>query len=384
MKVLHLIDDEKFTDFIIAENLQIKSINGYSLEHTFLGLNTKYKFTKKHQDKLILKANFSQYKSTLHEGKWDILIIHCLTQDKAFALQNILKNFKKIVWCMWGVDFYTLKWLDFKPYQPETAKNIQNTSFKTTFKSKVRPLFHFLKYGSTLKNAQRNVIKYVNFFSPIVPAEYDIAKNISFFNAKAVNYSYASLKTIIGDIQVTGNKLYNNIFIGNSATPESNHFDVLYKLKALKINDRKIIVPLSYGQPDTYGLKVKKFGEEIFHENFIGITDFIPLEEYVNNIKSCGFCIMNHKRQQGLGNALLFLLLGSKLFLSEQNPMFEYFKSIDVRVYSIEKELNSNELSSLLDNETIATNRKIIERLYSVQNIQKIYEEFYIKIINSI
>lgn len=130
----------------------------------------------------------------------------------------------------------------------------------------------------------------------------------------------------------------NNILIGNSASKTNNHLEAFEKLKSICLSEQKLIVPLSYGDKK-YGQEIFNRGKEDFGEDFDGILEFMPLEAYNSYVQSCGIVIMNHYRQQAVGNVLLMLWMGAKVFLDERNTLFHYLKRIGIVVFSVSSDL---------------------------------------------
>ncbi|MGP4883030.1 hypothetical protein ACTXQV_67810, partial [Klebsiella pneumoniae] len=65
----------------------------------------------------------------------------------------------------------------------------------------------------------------------------------------------------------------------------------------------------------------------IFGDKFLPVVDYMPIQQYVGILINCGFVIMNHVRQQALGNILIMLYLGAKVFLREENPVYTFLKN---------------------------------------------------------
>uniref|UniRef100_UPI0039A6F610 TDP-N-acetylfucosamine:lipid II N-acetylfucosaminyltransferase n=1 Tax=Ornithobacterium rhinotracheale TaxID=28251 RepID=UPI0039A6F610 len=379
--VLHLIDDEKFTDYIIEKNSAFKEINGKALTHKYLGIGDSFKYTK-NKEKLTLISNFKDYKNYLEDHKADILIIHCLSLFKAFALYKNLDNFKKIVWCLWGVDFYSTPLYKKSLYFEKTKEYVRKEQSKiTTF---LRPIYHTIKYGTTLKKALKKIISQADFIAPIVDEEFNLIKNATYTKAKHIRYSYGDLDSLVGNFDLQNTHLEDNILIGNSATIESNHIDAFHFLidsnfKTTKKNNNKIITPLSYGDMK-YSAYIQKEGKKLLNNKFLPLTDFMKLNEYVKVLSSCGYCIMAHKRQQALGNILLMLMIGSKVFVSKKNPIYEHLSKKGVNIFSIENDLVKSGIGNKLNKSQITHNRKIISELYSTEKIKSTYENFYTQI----
>lgn len=380
MKVLHLIDDEKFTDFIISENNKISIIGNDTVQHQYLAYGKSIKFTKKKINDLILVSSFFEYKKIIQKKKYDVLIIHCLTLYKALAIKGLNLNSLSLVWCMWGIDFYNTDFYRGKLYLSLTNE-ILSQDRCVKIKNIFRTYYHKIKFGNHFNASYKYILDNVHFFAPIVFEEIPLINTLLNNKVEYLDYSYANINSIVGNMDFLNIELRDNIFIGNSATPESNHLDVFDILKKLNINNR-VIVPLNYGQVEIYGKKIYESGSYIFGEKFEGILEFLPLELYVSKIKSCGICIMGHVRQQALGNILLFLLLGSKVFLSKRNPIYESLIKRGYIIFSLEDDLRNDNALKLLDIDSRLINRDLIIKEYSPKSIEEKYIKFYNKILN--
>jgi len=124
-----------------------------------------------------------------------------------------------------------------------------------------------------------------------------------------------------------------NIQIGNSATWENEHIEVLARLAIYKDEDIKIFVPLSYGVPDC-AERVVEFGERIFGEKFHPISTYIPAQQYLSFLSEIDVAIFNFRRQQGMGNIINLLGFGKKVYLRDGTTHKEFFDKGGISVYS--------------------------------------------------
>ena len=135
-----------------------------------------------------------------------------------------------------------------------------------------------------------------------------------------------------------------------------------------KINPNgKIVCPLSYGE-NSYQQIIIETGREIFGDKFLPVVDYMPIQQYVGILINCGFVIMNHVRQQALGNILIMLYLGAKVFLREENPVYTFLKNHGAILFSIQTlEEDKSLLSEGLSVEDIHINRKVLMSIWSEQ-----------------
>src|SRR5690554_2447419 len=168
------------------------------------------------------------------------------------------------------------------------------------------------------------------------------------------------IKGFEGEV-VTGNA----ILVGNSATYTGNHaeaFDLLHKLGE---NDREVVAPLSYGDPQL-AKELTSLGQEYFSGNFEPLMDFMPVQDYVDIIKNCGYVIMNHVRQQAVGNIVIMLYLGARVFVRRENPVYNFFTKSGVMLSTIQElEVNSELLHQPLTQSERDINRAIVSEYWS-------------------
>ena len=177
-------------------------------------------------------------------------------------------------------------------------------------------------------------------------------------------YNYYSIEETLGSLfecRVEG----DNVLIDNSGTISGNHLDIFQRLRRIDFQGRKVIVPLSYGEPWLINRLIKE-GEKSFKSSFTPLTSFVPREQYNRILASCSAVIMNHYRPQALGNIITALWIGARVFMSERSIQYKYFKTKGIVLFSIEKELNLLcESSGTLSPTDIQSNRQILCSIYS-------------------
>lgn len=112
--------------------------------------------------------------------------------------------------------------------------------------------------------------------------------------------------------------------------------------------------------------KLKSLGQEYFSENFEPLMDFMSVQDYVAAIKKCGYVIMNHVRQQAVGNIVIMLYLGARVFVRQENPVYDFFKSAGVAISTVQELEKRPELlnTPLSEGERI-NNRNIVSDYWS-------------------
>src|SRR5262249_49706535 len=141
--------------------------------------------------------------------------------------------------------------------------------------------------------AYLQAIKACSFCAPIFPTENEIIRKHCGFTGQFLRFSYGDYADE-ADTSSTEPLNARNILVGNSSSPTSNHVDAFEMLVRLKLGDRKVIVPLSYGGREDYRDHVIKAGNRLFGSNFIPLVEFMPMKDYSALIKACGVYILNH------------------------------------------------------------------------------------------
>ena len=374
--ILHIAADEKFIDtgFRIFEEVnpgQNRLIIITSEDAVRFVKNSP--FEKRTRNELSTQ-DFSEYL----EG-FSTIVFHSL------AFWNInLPASVKVLWIGFGFDYYDL--ICKNPNRlllPKTTelRHFLNKDGKVKILLKKIPLIQTI---NRLKRGYRSKLKLINkidFFAPVLNDEYDLVANaVPRFRPNFVDWNYGTLEDDLlkgfEDRKVIG----NNILIGNSATYENNHLEAFDLLSVLDIKDRSLICPLSYGLP-VYKDEVSRIGDDLFGNKFNALTNFMTIDEYINTLSSCSVVIMNHIRQQGLGNIIIMLYLGAKVFLRKENPIYGFFKNEGAKIFSIEDlELNRELISEKITEEELIINRNILRKHWSRDVIQQKTKLFIDKI----
>lgn len=382
--IFNIIFDEKFIDNVIECHDCASPAN----HRYFIITNEprKLSYIKKYNDRIeFLDGN--AFLSLLEVQTPDAVFIHDLYSCPFYIIPRIKKEIK-VFWFAWGDDLYELPYgpslIPLELYGAKTTMALRKLKnrFKTRLKKRLLSIICLFKHNSDdNKNTYekyREAVARIDFFSGVLPIEYEYIKNVPFFKAKKVEYKY-----------ITGNDFNstnfptwgdgNNIIIGNSANPTNNHLDIFEMLKYVDLGTRKIYVPLSYSSiSDHYVKLVVDAGSSLFGENFVPLLTFINKDEYEQIIASCGIAIFGIERQQAIGNIRSAIKYGAKIFLPETSINYKYLTSIGVRVFSLQKDLDTNNLNNL-DTNTRHKNFEIIYpsnyRDVQISRINRLYDE---------
>jgi len=292
----------------------------------------------------------------------DKIIIHFLRIDKVKIVNKLPKSFT-IIWLGWGGDYYNLIYKREKDYFLDETYNWVKTQRKGIYK------IYGLLNDKTGFNINRNTCLYkktykrIKFINTVIPDDYKLIKEKHpEFKPEYLSWNYVNMTYL--DSKLTLKENAQNILIGNSADPSNNQLEILNFFKTIDLGERKLICPLSYGNKE-YAKFVSKHGKSLFGENFIPLTEFIPLEEYYKIIATCSVVFMNQLRQQALGNIITLLLIGSRIILQEKNPLYSFFKENGFYINSFhEVEKNSDLIYKLLSESERTNNRNLCENIW--------------------
>ena len=362
--IIHVIIDDKFIDMAIRE-FEICAPG----KSRYLGIKTNkpWKHIKSNKAEAL---EASEIISTANNPNCRAVIFHTLDDSIKPILENITQK-KNIVWIGWGYDYYDRL---LKPYAtdgltaPKTKKLIRDHPKKhptsKVIKSKITSFFQ----KNLLKNhPEKQSLLKITIFSPVIEDEFNIAREYNkWFLAEYMPWNYGCIED---DFHSTSDGTHtddDNVIVGNSATPTNNHIEAFEHLaRTYQIDNKKIVVPLSYGDP-WYRDRIIKIGEGFFGSNFIPVVDYMARNDYNKLLSGCSHAIMNHHRQQALGNIVTLILNGSSVHLNTKNPLYSWLNRQGAKICPIIT--NTPSVRQPLPNLTAKesqTNRQIIEFNFS-------------------
>ncbi len=386
-KILHLASDEKFID---SANWLFEKVAPKA--NTFIIFvskgHLKLKYVTKKDNIEILESNRKNIKSVITGlNEYDIVVLHSL---RFLNSRIVLKSkYERInfFWIFWGAEIYDNRFAfkeDFIGYKtcqhfPKPKDNI--------LIGLLRKLKYSFLYGLPVPDKSiLEAAKKIEYFGSLHLEDYTKLKENAIIteNTKHIRYNYYPIEFIFKDnekIRIKG----NDFLIGNSSIESNNHLEIFDLLKNIGIGNRKVIVPLSYGKKD-YASKVVEIGKKQIGSNFLPLLEFLPLNDYNRTIQNCGIVIMNHYRQQAVGNIIAMMWMGSKIYLDDQNTFFQYLKRIGCFVYSIKSDLKkeNRKVFSLLTENEVAHNRKILIEEAGQESIIKSLKYDLLKTITKI
>ncbi len=380
LRCLHCItDDKKFINDIIKSF----STEAQNSENFFAFVNKTHP-TEKITCQLLSSGviqfiHTDEFLSRINEWNIHIIFLHSIFSLPLNIIPLIPPKIK-VVWFGWGSDIYEQPNLLFPFIKIKNFYHKKTLRYLMSKKTVLKEYLSSLLYYPKNEKLKKRILQRIDYFSGVLNNEFDLMRsNNSSFRACRLEYTYDNANTPICKQNIdTDYSISDNILIGNSANPANNHLDILDKLKTLNLNNKKIYIPLSYGGDPNYKLIVKKTGKKIWGSNFITLETFMPYEEYKSTVLNCGNVIMFHERQQAMGNILVSLWYGAKVFLSESSVSYTYLKSIGCKIFSIQKDLDETQLTSRLTRGEIMATRKILVSLRTWERRINLVKNIYV------
>jgi hypothetical protein len=358
---VHIFHDEKFTNIIVRQFLKTKEKN-----QRFIVLyeNDTIQYTIDQDlpiEKIQLRTN--QYNLLINNlTNFSHIFIHFLCDIKLKIIDKAPLT-SKIIWMCWGQDIHKL--IIANSYTSRTSfLLLKNKLYKE----------YFWKYAYWLLiikfqfSSKKQLLKKIDFCCPVIEEDLLLTNKRLGLNIKFLPFRYGALDDILGEHN--NNKCSgNNILIGNSSTYASNHLDTLYQLQQLSISNQKIVIPLNYGNKN-YGNQIQDYANTMFSGKTIILRNYLPITEYNSILSNCSIAIFNHVRQQALGNIIISLWIGARVYLNETSLLYLNLKKMGLIIFSIKKDLNIKTISVLtkLSEKDRLLNKTILKKEFGEDN----------------
>lgn len=296
-----------------------------------------------------------------------------------------------ILWFSWGPDLL-LEFDSFRKFGPLTHKIVRQHRFgakglsgvlqggirsltsKTlhlfpSFSIRYRRQRKFLQLAAGIMTVSQGEYEELKHFYPIVPPRIPSPQYSSI----------AAFENLVKDVRSKGDA----ILAGHSSYAINNHFD-LFELvqKNLKAKQRQILAPLNYGN-DWYREKVVEAGHLHFGSRFRPISTFLSFPEYVRLLAECSAYLNGARSQQGLGNILIALSLGIRVYIHHENPLFRELHAYGFEIFEEASFSSDDDVAVEWDVERESTRaRKLLFDRYGEKsvlgNIRCVVENFCI------
>lgn len=380
--ILHIAPDDKFLDVVFDLFEEVLPERNEFIIITYDKKKRGVKFiSNSDRVKLLTPNNLLEESFVRNLENYNLIILHFLDDAK---VQLVNKSDDKInyMWLSWGADFYNDHPAAYDNLYQHNTKEIffLNISLVKRLKRKIKYLLAKQNFSTVYYKKffdKKRAIRRIKYISTVTPEDQRILKKMFSIKDKIfIRFFYVNVEdTILMGINNNIN-LGENILVGNSSTPTNNHLEIFQILKNMDLKDKKVIVPLSYGDVAYQKLIISE-GEKLLGSSFLPVTEFMTLENYNNLISSCGYVIMNHKRQQAMGNIHTLMYLGSKIFISHKSPSFNFFKRQGVHIFPVKDLIKRKEKALIpLAEEYVKYNKEFVvttrSRKAMLENIKQI------------
>ena len=376
--IFHFLLSEKIVADVIS-NFEDTESNNYFIFFDDIS-NRKAALPRTKNDILVLNYKNSGINDLIEKLQPDLLLLHSISFKFAKVALEIQSNLV-IGWFPWGYDIYSLPKIRLTLYGKKTLNYLNAQSPFFYFKNKlIEYCFDYLP-DSILKKLNLEYFretlllhKKISYFISYIEEDFHLFSKYYPNTMKFIYSPFLTLDQYLGNIKqpelITNT---GNILIGNSASLESNYFDVIEELNVNKSKFSKASFVLNYGE--TFKNFKKDVQIEINKELSVKaecITKFMDLKTYVEFLKSCNTAVFLHYRQQAMGNIITLIYLGARVYLSKHNPILHFFNSKGIKINIFESEFEEFGTSDLSYEEK-ESNRANVIKIFSFPNSSHIY-----------
>lgn len=349
-RYLHLIPDEKFIDD--AHAIFEEAAPG-AHDYLLLSADTPLRYIRDFRPIRLDSRHVLRPRVLDVLPDYEAVFIHFLN-PAARQVVDAAPERTRFVWIGWGADYYHLIRERSQLLLPETRERFARLApgkgpldlVQKAARMLPRALRHPVRTALQVQSQLRlhgidanqpgelQLLNRVSYFAPVLREDYDAIKRANpGFHPHFLQWNYWTAGMgPLGEAPIE-TPFARNILLGNSATPENNHLEAMRLIEAAG-HDRKVICPLSYGIP-AYASMISNEGEQLFGDRFVPLRDFMATAPYLEMLRSCSVAAMNHLRQQAMGNIIMMLWLGARVFLNHENPINKAMASIGVDVHDI-------------------------------------------------
>ncbi|GAB1414760.1 hypothetical protein MASR2M117_01660 [Paludibacter sp.] len=275
-----------------------------------------------------LESKFLYIRNPLHVLKFLFLLSKCkwiyfhyLSYDPTLFFWFFNKKLlKKSTWIVWGNDVYSY--------------HRRNNSLRTR----------------TYEYLRRRIIPIFPEIAAFVKEDVEFIKTIYSSKAEYIPILYP-IPVQLDHLMNVDVKKESNVpvfLLGNSNDPSNQHLEILELMAKHKSQEFKIYCPLSYGGTKAYRELVIATGKFYFGDKFIPLVSMLDATSYAKLLSEVDIALMNHNRQQALGNILALMFLGKKIFMKTNISSYYFFLRNHFDVFDIDN-IQSLDFNSVVE-----------------------------------
>jgi dTDP-N-acetylfucosamine:lipid II N-acetylfucosaminyltransferase len=328
------MSDAKFVDIHVSRFVKSGLINRFVLLNKVNNYQGEYSTIVEFvnvEDIYSLKA---LSKSAIN---YELIFVYFLNFGKVKFINYLDSKSPVVIWFFYGAELYNNISL-INIVLSDDTKRILGVYWESKsilyIKEVIRVIKYALKGKLTPHKEFLKAVKRIDYFAWYSKEEYDFL--IEKCRIVLPKFLHLNIK-----LSAHINKpLYKNdckILIGNSRDPLNNHVDIINILESIEYKGN-VSIPFSYGLNKRYSNNIKL----IVSNSKLAIKlieDFMSYTEYLNFLGQHSTAVYNSYRQMGLGNILVALWSGLKIYLSLKNPTYHWLKNLGFIIFSIEDDL---------------------------------------------
>lgn len=282
-------------------------------------------------------------------------------------------------WIIWGADLYEAL-LHFG----EGYELYSNPKEQYKVRAGKLPIFIY-KFlisirDSVIYKRELRILDKLKYIITDNECDYDVFKK--YYPDKDITFlgtiNYYPIESLIGSNNIGKECIGNSIWVGNSAAPNGNHLDVFKKINNI-CKGVKVYTPISYGDK-RFTKYIAEEGYSILGEDLVALKEFLPVEEYYSLFLDSNSFVFGHYRQCGVGNILMALYFGGKVFLYNKNPLLEMYKRSGFWIFSIDDDFDFKNLMTPLTKDQRRLNRDLVMKIASYESslmqIRNVFNRF--------
>lgn len=308
------------------------------------------------------------------------IVVHLLNPRKIKIVKQIQKALPatcnlKIYWIIWGLDLYN------KLLAPAGFEMFTSDNRSAGLLDKCFGAFNRIGAAREAKSTVKFIEQSVDYIVTDA-TESDYSQLVKYYPQLTAkpwkDFFYYPIDTILGELYyrpLPSGSCKETVMVGNSASKTNNHKYLLALLSQFDLRGKKVVVPLSYSGRKKYVNEVIAYGKKEV-EGFVPLMEFMPLEEYNRLQSSTAVALFGNLRQEAIGNIIIALYMGAKVFLFESNPVYEWAATHNLKVYPMSA-LSQMELDTLLPVEDAEHNRSVLRELYSKRRMIQLIKELF-------
>lgn len=347
--VVHLLNDSPYNDAFI-KMIETNLTQDSRISHKFyvIGNNLQFMDEKDYKHKLIKLTAITQELLLDLQNRADMVLIQYLSPHwieifLQFPIRGIL------AWMPWGGDYmgyglnrffedFDMEYCQSHGYPINNESRVWNDLLRLkfgAFLNKVSVVFTNVEAFKILKKNHPHLIC-VDY---VFPQNYKNDRQLQpIQNPYLIEYS--------NTLSSPKNQDLIKLVLGNSSTPENNHFSALKEIKsAEEKTDKKFFITLvlSYGDTGKYKEILQDYARSLFGDRCFIFEQFLNPNDFLNFISLQDIAYMNHIRSQGFGAINLYLLHNVDVFIKDTNSSYDLLKHFENETHTKFENLHSTE-----------------------------------------